>query len=152
MTNDIIIPQVSEIEITYKPVIKPSQIVRITCSSDTEKIFRNIWGNDIFYRESFYALYLNRAYKVLGYKLISLGGISGTVIDPKCIYQAVLKASAVNLILSHNHTSGNKDPSDAYVKITKKLKEAGVLLDIQLLDHLILLPEGYTSLADEGLL
>ena len=58
----------------------------------------------------------------------------------------------MNLILAHNHPSGNGEPSDADIKITKKLKEAGQLLDITLLDHLILLPEGYTSLADEGLL
>jgi len=151
MTNDII-PKVSEIEISYKPVIKPSEMVKITCSSDAEKIFRTIWGNDISYRESFYALYLNRANKVLGYQLISLGGISGTVVDVRCIYQAALKALAVNLIIAHNHPSGNNEPSDADIKITKKLKEAGELLDIALLDHLILLHEGYTSMADEGLL
>jgi len=151
MTNEII-PKVSEIEISYKPVIKPSEMVKITCSKDAEKIFRSIWGNDLNYKESFYALYLNRANKVLGYQLISSGGISGTVVDAKCIYQAALKASCVNLIIAHNHPSGNSDPSDADIKITKKLKDAGKLLDITLLDHLILLPERYTSLADQGLL
>jgi DNA repair protein RadC len=89
---------------------------------------------------------------VLGYQLISLGGISGTVVDVRCIYQAALKASASSILLAHNHPSGNSEPSDADIKITKKLKDAGKLLDITLLDHLILLPEGYTSLADEGLL
>jgi len=152
MTSDIIIPQVSEIEITYKPVIKTSEMVKITCSKDAERILRSIWGNDINYRESFYALYLNRANKVLGYQLISIGGISGTVVDVRCIYLAALKALSSNLILSHNHPSGNGEASDADIKITKKLKEAGNLLDITLLDHLILLPEGYTSMADEGLL
>ena len=151
MTN-INIPQVSEIEISYKPVLKPSEMVKITCSSDAEKIFRSIWGSDITYRESFYALYLNRANKVLGYQLISIGGISGTVVDVRCIYQAALKALSSSLILAHNHLSGNSEPSDADIKITKKLNDAGKLLVITLLDHLILLPEGYTSLADEGLL
>jgi DNA repair protein RadC len=151
MTNEII-PKVSEIGISYKPVIKPSEMLKVTCSKDAERIFRSIWGNDITYRESFYALYLNRANKVLGYQLISIGGISGTVVDVRCIYQAALKALAVNLIIAHNHPSGNNEPSDADIKITKKLKEAGNLLDITLLDHLILLPEGYTSMADEGLL
>ena len=151
MTNEII-SKVSEIEISYKPVIKPSEMVKISCSKDAEEIFRSIWGNDISYRESFYALYLNRANKVLGYQLISIGGISGTVVDPKCIYQAALKASCSGIILAHNHPSGNGDASDADIKITKKLKEAGELLDITVLDHLILLPEGYTSMADEGIL
>ena len=100
MTNEII-PKVSEIEITYKPFIKPSEMVKITCSKDAEKILRSIWGSDINYRESFYALYLNRANKVLGYQLISLGGISGTVVDVRCIYQAALKASASSILLAH---------------------------------------------------
>jgi DNA repair protein RadC len=147
-----IIPQVSEIEITYHPVIKPSQMPKISCSRDAEKIFRSIWGNDLNYRESFYALYLNRANKVLGYQLISIGGISGTVVDVRCIYQAALKASSSGIILAHNHPSGNREPSDGDIKITRKLKEAGQLLDIRLLDHLILMPEGYTSLADEGII
>ena len=147
-----IIPQVSEIEITYHPVIKPSQMPKISCSRDAEKIFRSIWSNDLNYRESFYALYLNRANKVLGYQLISIGGISGTVVDVRCIYQAALKAFAVSLIICHNHPSGNKEPSDGDIKITRKLKEAGQLLYIQLLDHLILMPEGYTSMADDGML
>jgi len=151
MTN-INIPQVSEISISYKPVIKPSEMIKISKSSDAEKIFRSIWGNDLNYRESFYALYLNRANKIFGYQLISFGGISGTVVDAKCIYQAALKALAVNLILAHNHPSGNGEPSDADIKITKKLKDAGKLLDITLLDHLIILPEGYTSMTDEGYL
>ena len=147
-----LIPQVSEIEITYHPVIKPSQMPKVNCSKDAERILRSIWGSDLNYRESFYALYLNRANKVLGYQLVSLGGISGTVVDVRCIYQAALKALAVNLIIAHNHPSGNNEPSDSDIKITQKLKEAGQLLDIQVIDHLILFSEGYTSLADEGML
>jgi DNA repair protein RadC len=151
MTNEII-RKVSEIEITYKPVIKPSEMLKVTCSKDAERILRSIWGSDINYRESFYALYLNRANKVLGYQLISLGGISGTVVDVRCIYQVALKTLSSGVLIAHNHPSGNNEPSDADIKITKKLKDAGKLLDITLLDHLILLPEGYTSMADEGLL
>ena len=120
MINDIIL-KVSEIEISYKPVIKPSEMLKVTCSKDAERILRSVWGNDINYRESFYALYLNRANKVLGYQLISLGGISGTVVDVRCIYQAALKASASSIILAHNHPSGNNDPSDANFKINKNI-------------------------------
>ena len=151
MTNEII-SKVYEIEISYKPVIKPAEMVKITCSKDAERILRSIGGNDIAYRESFYALYLNKANEVLGYQLISLGSIPGTVVDVRCIYLAALKALSSNLILSNNHPSGNGEASDTDIKITKKLKEAGLLLDITLLDHLILLPEGYTSMAEEGLL
>ena len=147
-----IIPKVSEIEISYKPVIKPAEMIKITCSKDAQRILRSIWGNDINYRESFYSLCLNRADKVLGCQLISLGGISGTVVDVRCIFQVALKALSSGILIAHNHPSGNNEASDADIKITKKLKDAGNLLDITLLDHLILLPEGYTSLADEGLL
>ena len=116
------------------------------------KYFAVFGGNSLNYKESFYALYLNRANKVLGYQLVSLGGISGTVVDVRCIYQAALKALAVNLIIAHNHPSGNNEPSDSDIKITQKLKEAGQLLDIQVIDHLILFQDGYTSMADEGML
>jgi DNA repair protein RadC len=144
--------KVSEIEITYHPAIRASEMPKISCSKDAADLFRGIWGDSLNLRESFYALYLNRANKVLGYHLISLGGVSGTVVDPKCVYQVALKALASGLIVAHNHPSGNKEPSNADIEITRKLKEAGQLLDINLLDHIILLPEGYISMADEGIL
>jgi DNA repair protein RadC len=74
------------------------------------------------------------------------------VIDPKTIYQTALKANVSGVLIAHNHPSGNSTPSDADKLITRKLKEAGEVLDINLLDHLILLPEGYTSMTDEGML
>ncbi len=146
------IQQVAEIEISYKPLIKPSEMVKISCSGDAEKIFRSIWDSSINYRESFYALYLNRANNVLGYQLISIGGLTGTLVDNRCIFQAALKANAVSIILAHNHPSGSKDPSNSDMSITRKIKEAGSLLDITLLDHLIMLQEDYVSFADEGIL
>ena len=144
--------RVSEIEISYSPAVKSSERITITSSADAERVFRRIWGQPIELRECFYALFLNRANKVLGYFLVSVGGITGTVVDPRCVYQAALKASAVGILLAHNHPSGNPTASDADKMITKQLKEAGKLLDINLLDHLILMPEGYTSFADEGML
>ena len=89
---------------------------------------------------------------MLVYFLVSVGGITGTLADPEFKFQAGLKASSTGILLCHNHPSGNRTPSDADHQITQKVKEAGKLLDIQLLDHLILLPEGYTSMADEGML
>ena len=149
MANNIL--QVSEIEISYNPLVKPSEMITIGCSADAEKIFRDIWKN-LTYKESFYALYMNRANKVLGYQLISMGGLAGTAVDVRCIFQAALKACASAILIAHNHPSGSNVPSDADIKITRKIRDAGKLLDINLLDHLILLPEGYTSLADEGVL
>ncbi len=144
--------RVSEIGISYSPPVKSSERITITGSADAERVFRRIWGQPIELRECFYALFLNRANRVLGYYLVSVGGITGTVVDPRCIFQAALKASATGILLAHNHPSGNPQPSDADIQITRKIKDAGQLLDINLLDHLILMPEGYTSFADEGMM
>jgi DNA repair protein RadC len=84
--------------------------------------------------------------------IISRGGISGTVADPKLIFAAALKASASSIILAHNHPSGSLKPSEADIRLTKKLKEGGLYLEIPVLDHIILSKEGYYSFADEGLL
>ncbi len=83
---------------------------------------------------------------------VSTGGISGTVADPKLIFVAALKAGASGMIVSHNHPSGNLTPSQADMELTRKLKEGGKLLEIQLLDHIIMTSESYYSFADEGLL
>jgi DNA repair protein RadC len=144
--------RVSEIEISYHPVIKPSERISVTSSADAEKVFRRIWCKPIELRECFYAMFLNRYNKVLGYYLISVGGITGTIVDPRSIFQTALKANACSIILGHNHPSGNPTPSDADSNITRKIKEAGDILEIKLLDHIILLPEGYTSMTDEGML
>jgi DNA repair protein RadC len=84
---------------------------------------------------------------------VSQGGLAGTVVDPKVVFAAALKARASSLILAHNHPSGNLKPSQADTDLTNKIKQGGELLDIAILDHLILSPEGgYFSFADEGLM
>ncbi|RYY22608.1 MAG: DNA repair protein, partial [Sphingobacteriaceae bacterium] len=95
---------------------------------------------------------LNRANRVLGVYLVSSGGVAGTICDPKLVFQAALKANASTLILAHNHPSGNLNPSEADIKLTRKLVEAGKLLELPVCDHLILSEEGYLSMADEGLM
>jgi len=143
---------VSEIEISYHPAIKPSERITVSTSQEAEKVFRRIWDKPLNIRESFYALFLNRANKLLGYYLVSIGGMTGTVVDVRTIFQAVLKANANQVIFAHNHPSGNRYPSDADIQLTNKLKEAGKILDIAVLDHLIILPDGYYSMADEGIM
>ena len=78
--------------------------------------------------------------------------MTGTVADPKLIFVAALKSGATGVLLAHNHPSGNLTPSQADIDLTRKIKEGGKLLEIQLLDHLIITSEGYYSFADEGLL
>lgn len=98
-------------------------------------------------------LLLNRSNAVLGIFPVSKGGLSGTVTDVRLIYQAAIKANACGTIICHNHPSGNLNPSESDNKITQKIKEAGNLLDIQLLDHLIITTDGdYFSYADSGLI
>jgi len=143
---------VTEIEITYKNKIKIAERPQISGSHDAERILRPLFEDFVEYREAMYALYLNRANRVLGSFLIGIGGVAGVVADPKLIFGGALKANASGVILCHNHPSGNRTPSQADIDLTKKVKAAGAFLEIALLDHLIILPEGYCSFADEGLL
>lgn len=100
--------------------------------------------------EEFWVLLLNRANQVIRPLQISAGGVSGTVADPKLIFKAAVEHLASAMILAHNHPSGNLSPSPADRDLTKKIKEAGRLLDIPVLDHLIVADKGYYSFADEG--
>ena len=102
--------------------------------------------------EEFWVLLLNRANRLIKKQKISLGGVHGTVADPKIIFKTALEELASGIIVAHNHPSGNLAPSQQDIDLTRKLKEAGKLLEIQLLDHLIVAEKQYYSFADEGLL
>ncbi len=101
--------------------------------------------------EEFWVLVLNQANRVMTQLNVSKGGISGTVIDVRLIMEKALYQHASSLILCHNHPSGNRRPSQPDISITKKLTEAGKILDIQILDHVIIAENHYFSFADEGL-
>lgn len=102
--------------------------------------------------EEFYAIYLSRANKVLKMEQISKGGLSGTIADGKVIFNHALINRASAIILAHNHPSGQLKPSEADLKLTKRLQEFGQLINLQILDHLILTRDNYFSFADEGLM
>jgi DNA repair protein RadC len=102
--------------------------------------------------EEFWVLLLNRANKLIKKKRVSEGGVSGTVADPKIIYKMALEELASGVIVAHNHPSGNLTASQSDIELTKKLKEAGKFLEIQLLDHIIVAGSKYLSFADEGLI
>src|SRR5690606_11374657 len=145
--------QVAEIQLVYKSNVKPSLRPKISHSKDAYQVLLESWDDTkIELLEQFKVMFTNRANKVLGIFELSTGGVSGTVADPKLIFAAALKVAASGLILSHNHPSGNLQPSQADIDLTRKIKEAGKLLEIQLLDHIILTTEGYYSFADEGLI
>jgi DNA repair protein RadC len=102
--------------------------------------------------EVFVVVFLNRAHKINHVEIISEGGITGTVADPRIILKKALEENAVSLILCHNHPSGNLRPSKADEELTFKIKEAARFLDIRVIDHLIVSEEGYFSFADEGMI
>jgi len=102
--------------------------------------------------EEFWIILLGQSSKVLNHQLISKGGMTFTVADPKIIFGVALGQHATGIILVHNHPSGNLKPSQQDIDLTKKLASAGRLLEIQILDHLIITDSSYLSFADEGLL
>jgi DNA repair protein RadC len=123
---------------------------KIANSRDAFEIFQSVMGDQPY--ESFWIILLNKANKVIRKCSISEGGVSGTVVDPKKIYKIALDQHASSIILGHNHPSGNIQPSEADQKITKKIKDAGFMLDVAVLDHLIIGDDRYYSFADEGTL
>ena len=145
---------IAEVQLIYKSKVKTSERLKISCSRDAYKIFLDNWNQEtIEFLESFKVLLMNRSNSVLGIIEVSKGGISGTVTDVRVVFQAAIKANASGIICSHNHPSGNLNPSESDNRITQKIKEAGNILDIQLLDHIILGTEGnYYSFADNGLI
>lgn len=102
--------------------------------------------------EAFWIVLLNRANRVIKKHQISQGGVAGTVADPKIIFKIALEELASGVILAHNHPSGNVTASQADIDLTRKLKESGKLLEIQIIDHIIFAGKKYMSFADEGLL
>jgi DNA repair protein RadC len=123
--------------------------LKITSSKDVFEIVRP-YLQDLAHEE-FWILLLNRSNQLIKPISISQGGVSGTVSDPKIIFKHALEALASGIILVHNHPSGNTKPSQADLNLTKQLKEAGKVLEIPVLDHLIYTDAGYLSMADEGL-
>lgn len=151
--DQISLYQVSEINLTYRPKFKASERPKVTSSKDAYDILYNNWDLDkIELLEQFKILLLNRANNVIGIFQVSSGGIAGTVADPKLIFSTALKACASSIILSHNHPSGNLQPSQQDIELTKKIKAGGSYLDIMVLDHVIITPDRYYSFADEGMI
>jgi DNA repair protein RadC len=123
---------------------------QIRTSNDARVIIQPYFAD--LTHEEFYCIFLNRANKVIKIEQISKGGISGTVTDVRIVLKSAVLNTASGMIAAHNHPSGNLSPSDSDIRITQKIKEAGLLLDVQLLDHLIIAGTDYYSFADNGAL
>jgi DNA repair protein RadC len=129
---------------------KPEKTKKVTSSKEAVDLMQPILGD--LPHEEFWVIFLNRANCIMGKQQISIGGMSGTVADPRMIFKSALDHKAVSIILCHNHPSGNNQPSSADVQLTKNISEAGRVLEITVLDHIIVTQNGFYSFADEGLI
>jgi len=146
--------KVNEIKISYQELPAVFQSSKITCSQDAYHILRDSWDpSTLGLQESFRVLLLNNASQVKGIYELSKGGLTGTLVDIRILLAVALKTLSTGIILAHNHPSGQLRPSKADQQLTRKIQKAGRYLDIRVLDHLILAPQGeYFSFADDCML
>jgi len=145
--------KIAEIELVYKTTVKPSERPKLTSAIDAFHFLVQTWDpNKLEFIEQFKVLLLNRAMKVLGIYEVSSGTTVGCIVDAKLVLCAAIKANASNLILCHNHPSGNLNPSESDKSITQKLKMASTYHDFKITDHIIISKESYFSFAEQGLL
>lgn len=144
---------IPEFKISLKKKGSVEEMFTVDSSEDAAKVCKQCFDSDVMdWKEEFIVIALNRAHKVLGFYKVSSGGVAGTVVDPKVVFQFALMSNASSIILCHNHPSGSLKHSSQDVDITSKLTNAGKLLDIQVLDHIIITSEGYYSFSDSGLI
>jgi DNA repair protein RadC len=145
--------KVSDIKIIYTPKIKHSKLPEIFNAHQAYNLFMESWDiGKIYLVEQFKAMYLNSNGKVLGIFEVSSGGLTYTQVDARLIFLGAIKCCATSIVLAHNHPSGNREPSESDLRITRRLKEAGRLLEINVWDHLIITPEDYTSMRVLGMI
>ncbi len=142
--------KVAEIKLSYKSSVQDAPTV-----SSAHDAYLALMGyfpeETISLQERFVVLYLNNANRVLGAQVLSVGGLTGTIADVRLVFATALKAMAAGIIVAHNHPSYLLKPSAQDKKLTEKLKAAGDLLDIKLLDHLIISPNNdFLSLSESG--
>lgn len=128
---------------------QPSSVIeKITTSKDVFVMMKPFFEDKTY--EEFWAVYLNNSNRILSKELCSKGGITSTIVDVRLLYKRALELAAVGIIVCHNHPSGSTKPSISDRELTDKIKQAGMSLDIQLLDHLIITEKSYFSFADHG--
>lgn len=144
---------IPEFKISLSHKVKPSERIIVKTSEEAAAVCRQVFDADtIEWVESFIVIALNKANKVIGFYKVSQGGVSGTIADPRVIMQFSLLSNASCLLLCHNHPSGSLKPSAQDQALTQKVKQAAMLFDTIILDHIILTDNGFFSMADEGIL
>jgi DNA repair protein RadC len=150
MQNNI--PEI-KISVSFDKNLKKSELIKITSADDAYQVFKRVFNADTFnWCEEVVMLCVNNSNKVVGFYKVSSGGMTGTVIDVRMIFTTALQCLATGIIIAHNHPSGTLTPSEADKNITKKIKEAGKFLDINIIDHLIITDESFFSFVNEGVL
>ena len=140
--------KISEFSLKYTKT--DIQKTKVTTSESASNVIRKFYFDDINIYESFFILLLNRANNTTGFAKISQGGTAGTVVDIKIIAKYAVESLSSAVIICHNHPSGDKRPSDADLNITRRIKDALLLLDVKLLDHIIITENDFYSFADNG--
>lgn len=125
--------------------------IKVKNSKDVYEYVKNVYQNLTDYQEHFTLLFLNRNNKIIGHEVVSSGGLHSTIVDKRIITKLTLDVLACNVILVHNHPSGNLKESESDVNLTKGIKQCLALFDIQVLDHLILGEDDYMSFMDESI-
>ncbi|MBI3512010.1 MAG: DNA repair protein RadC [Bacteroidetes bacterium] len=127
-----------------------NEVLQVTRSGDAYQFFRRDMEDLV--HEEFWVLLLTRSNKVLRKEQVSKGGMNATVVDPRMVFRSAVALGANSIVICHNHPSGEVKPSENDIRLTRKLKEGALLLDISLIDHIIVGANTYFSFADEGLL
>jgi DNA repair protein RadC len=123
---------------------------KITSPEDIANIFLPLFRDEV--KERFIIVCLNTANKIIKYEVISIGNLNSSVVHPREIFKTALENNAASIILLHNHPSGNPEPSNEDITITKKVVEAGKMMDIPVFDHIILAGNNYTSFVEKRLI
>lgn len=142
---------VSEIAVSYSNTYKRK--IKITDAYSAEKTLRKMWDAQLMnIQEQFCVLFLNNANEVVGFRCLSTGGLTATSVDLRILFSIACKSLSSGIIIAHNHPSGTLKASKADIDITHKIKRAGEMLDINLLDHVILTDKSFVSLAQQGVI
>lgn len=149
----MIVTALPEFKIGLKKKRSVEQLYDINSPETAANVCRKCFDSGVIdWKEEFIVIALSRARKMIGFYKVSSGGVTGTVADPKVIFQFALLSNASAILLCHNHPSGNLKPSQQDGELTHKLSKAGKFLDIEVIDHLIITSEGYYSFSENGLI
>jgi len=138
--------KIEEVKLTYRNKLKANERPKITCAEDAYQAFLKSWDQDqIELIEEFKAMFLDRQLRIMSIASISKGGFTDTSVDLRVVFAIALKRRADRIILAHNHPSGNLKPSQADMNLTEQFVEAGKLMRLEVVDHLIITNDGFSS-------